>query len=1201
MKPNRLSLFLILFHAITFAMDAQAQPNISGQRLCDGWEFQRGHLGGIWEVWRDPRHQHQPWSKVTLPHCFNAFDAVDPDEPYYQGEGWYRTLLDLNNPYPQGRTLLHFEGAGQKTRVFLYTRDVGQHVGGYDEFTVDLTEAIKVFSGRKELLDKFGGKFPIAILCDNSRDLEMIPSDLSDFNLYGGLYRYVNLIHVPALSIKRLSINAGVDAKGKTGALAISAHLYNPLAHSGDVRMVVEIFTPSGARLIAKTVEGAAAEVPMLLVEQKIKRPALWSPAQPNLYECRITLTTPFGEVQSRERFGFRHFEFREKDAFYLNGRRLLLRGTHRHEDHAGLGAAMSEDLMRREMKMIKDMGANFIRLGHYQQSRIILDQCDSLGLLVWEEIPWCRGGLGGDSYRQQARRMLTNMIQQHRNHPAVILWGLGNENDWEGDFEAFDKDSIRAFMAELHGLAHQLDPSRLTSIRRCAFCADIVDVYSPSIWAGWYRGVFTEYKKISWNEMNKVPRFFHAEWGGDSHAGRFSENPLGSLSGIATGEGADERAGDYLHTGGTPRVSRDGDWSESYFCDLADWHLKEQETMAWLTGAAQWIFKDFSTPLRPENPVPYVNQKGVVQRDLTPKEGYYVFQSYWSEKPMVRLFGHDWDVRSGAVGEKKLVKVYSNCKEVELFLNGVSQGVRVRQSQDYPAAGLRWQVEFAPGRNHLRAVGRMGKSVVTDEMEMTYQTEPWGTPRRLRLALEKSSGDTALIKATLVDSTGRRCLDGNQTVRFGLSGEGLLLDNLGTVLGSRVVQLANGAARIRVLLRGGESVAGVTAAGIAPAFLNLSPRRLMQQTLIDLEKERVLRRAKVLVGEKPVTVVDSVCSRSSGGSHDYYSEGDYWWPDPENPDGAYIRKDGINNPDNFNFHRNAIGRLSWITGTLTSAWLLTGDEKYVQAVRPHLRAWFIDAKTRMNPHLLYAQAIKGRVTGRGIGIIDATSFIEVAQSVRLLQDSPFLPAQEADQIKVWFREFLTWLRTHPYGIDEMNWKNNHGTWWHAQAAAYASLVGDDSTRQLCRQRLQEILIPKQMAGDGSFPLEIERTKPYSYSLFNLDGMAAAAWILSDASCDLFGFALPDGRGMRRAADFMLPYVGDKGKWPFAKDVSHWEEQPGRRAFLVYAALAYERPEWIELWRSLDPDYRSDEARRNAPIKNVLLWIGMENPEGSRR
>ena len=281
-------------------------------------------------------------------------------------------------------------------------------------------------------------------------------------------------------------------------------------------------------------------------------------------------------------------------------------------------------------------MGVNFIRLAHYQQSRIVLNLCDSLGILVWEEIPWCRGGLGGEKYKAQARRMLTNMIEQHYNHPSVIIWGLGNENDWPGDFPEFDKENIRAFMKELNALAHHLDPSRKTAIRRCDFCKDIVDVYSPSIWAGWYRGIYTEYKQVTEEEFEKVNHFLHMEWGGDSHAGRHSENPDKALQQIKAAGAADERAGDASLFGGAARVSKDGDWSESYICNLFDWHLKEQETMPWLTGTAQWIFKDFSTPVRPDNPIPYVNQKGLVERDLTKKEGYYVFQSYWATKPMV-------------------------------------------------------------------------------------------------------------------------------------------------------------------------------------------------------------------------------------------------------------------------------------------------------------------------------------------------------------------------------------------------------------------------------------------------------------------------------------------------------------------------------------------------------------------------------------
>lgn len=791
-------------------------------RLTNGWEFLRGKLGGIWEVWRDEQHQIIPWKPVSLPHCFNALDAVDPDGRYYQGEGWYRNTLKIENPFPNGRTLLHFEGAGQKTKVFVHTRQVGSHVGGYDEFTIDLTGALHAFSADSLFLKKFKGQFPIAIGCDNSRDLEMIPSNLSDFNLYGGLYRHVNLIYVPALSIDRLVITPKIDVHGTESGVDLAVAINNPLSISLPLEFFVEIDQPDGRRVIAKTVNILQPHELVSLGYFKVPNPSLWSPSHPNRYTCRVLVTSSHGSMQVQEKFGFRSFEFKEKGAFYLNGKRLLLRGTHRHEDHAGVAAAMTEEMMREEMRLIKEMGANFIRLGHYQQSRTILNLCDSLGLLVWEEIPWCRGGLGGSEYQAQARRMLTNMIQQHRNHPSVILWGLGNENDWEGDFATFSTDSIRNFMAELHQLSHALDSTRLTALRRCSFCADIIDVYSPSIWAGWYRGLFTQYKSVSWKEMNKTKRFFHAEWGGDSHLGRYGEDPLGSLAGITEGNGADERAGDYQHVGGAPRVSKDGDWSESYFCDLADWHLKEQETMDWLTGSAQWVFKDFSTPLRPENPIPYMNQKGVVQRDLTKKEGYYVFQSYWSEHPMVHIFGQRWDVRAGLPGEKKWIKVYSNCPEVELFVNGRSLGVKKRNSQDYPAAGLRWLVQLDPGAVQVKARAKSGKVTVMDSLQFFYQTTPWSTPQALSLRQVEAKGDTITVEALLQDGDGNRCLDGNQIVRFGLTGEGKLLDNLGTSKGSRVIQLANARASIRLDTRRGTSVVSVTSPGIQPAFLEI-------------------------------------------------------------------------------------------------------------------------------------------------------------------------------------------------------------------------------------------------------------------------------------------------------------------------------------------------------------------------------------------
>ncbi len=820
MKYNKYIIYALL---LLFSFTSNAQQSV---RLTQNWEFLKSDIGGIWEAVR-PVKEGDPetvplWTKVTLPHCFNATDAVDPDVNYYQGPGWYKTQITIENPYANGRTILHFEGAGQKTAVYVFDKKVGEHVGGYDEWSVDITEAVAEFKKNAAFNGRFKGKIPIEIRCDNSRDLELIPSDLSDFNIYGGLYRYLNLVYAPPVSIDKLFAKATTDIQKKTGEIKLTSRLYNPdLVENGT--FTIEVKNPVGKMIYTSKKDSKLIEDDQEIDLIKIKKPVLWSPDSPNLYTVSVSVSANGQTSKHEEKIGFRHFEFVKKGPFLLNGNRLLLRGTHRHEDHAGVAAAMTEEMIRTEMQMMKDMGVNFIRLGHYQQSRIVLDLCDSLGIVVWEEIPWCRGGLGGAVYQGQAKRMLTNMIEQHYNHPAIIIWGLGNENDWPNDFSTFDESKIRAFMSELNDLSHKLDPSRKTAIRRCDFCKDIVDVYSPSIWAGWYRGVYTEYKDISKKEMERVDNFLHVEWGGDSHARRHSENPDKVLQKIKTGNGGDERSGDASLYGGSTRVSKDGDWSETYICNLIDWHLKEQETMPWLSGSAYWPFKDFSTPVRPDNPVPYVNQKGVVERDFTKKESYYVFQSFWTPKLMAHIYGHTFPVRWGDANEEKMVKVYSNAIEAELFLNGKSLGVKKRNSQDFPAAGLRWNVNYVEGNNILKVIAKKGKETVTDEISQIYQTAKWGKPAKMKLEKIAEDADKVTIQVTVYDASNVLCLDEKDYVNFNLTGDGKLIDDQGTSTGSRKVQFYNGRAIISLNKNKGKSVASVKAVGLETVFLEIN------------------------------------------------------------------------------------------------------------------------------------------------------------------------------------------------------------------------------------------------------------------------------------------------------------------------------------------------------------------------------------------
>lgn len=809
-------IFILL--VILACSHVQAQQ-ISKQtyRLNDNWAFKKYDAGGIWDAirtykngtpWDLPR-----WHKVTLPHCFNAKDAVMPDVDYYEGPGWYRTALTCNNPYKNGRTLLHFEGAGQKTAVYIGMNKVQTHVGGYDEFTADITQAIKTASKDSRILSRYKEKVPLTIRCDNSRDLDMIPSDLSDFNVYGGLYRYVNLIYVPNTYIHQVHITPEVDKK--KGKVNIEIDLIND--QNVELDMELKIKNHAHQTVYETTLRANSDQVSHAF---NLKKILLWHPDNPSLYHLEIKTLGEHGGQEYTDKFGFRSFHFEKQGPFYLNGKRLLLRGTHRHEDHAGVGAAMTEDMIRKEMILMKDMGVNFIRLGHYQQSKIVLNLCDSLGILVWEEIPWCRGGLGGKIYKEQARRMLTNMVNQHYNHPAVILWGLGNENDWSGDFPEFDQEKIRTFMAELHHLSHKLDDTRMTSIRRCHFCTDIPDVYSPSIWAGWYRGKYTEYKQSSYENMQAVNHFLHVEYGGSSHAGRHDENPDVGLEYVQTGQGTDERDGDFKLQGGRARVSKDGNWSETYICNLFDWHLKEQLTMPWLTGAAQWAFKDFSTPLRPNNPVPYVNQKGVVERDLTPKESYYVFQSYWTTKPMIHIYGHSWPTRWGKEGEARMVKVYSNCKHVELFLNGKTLGTKKRDTKTFPACGLYWQVPFKKGKNTLKAIAKVSEKTIMDEIHFTYQTEKWGKPTKLVLTEKTIDEQYSWLEVNAVDKNGILCLDAHNVVHYSAAGDATLIKHQGTSTGSQTVELCNGVGRIKVKRCGPHYTLGVSAEKLPTAVI---------------------------------------------------------------------------------------------------------------------------------------------------------------------------------------------------------------------------------------------------------------------------------------------------------------------------------------------------------------------------------------------
>jgi len=225
-----------------------------------------------------------------------------------------------------------------------------------------------------------------------------------------------------------------------------------------------------------------------------------------------------------------------------------------------------------------------------------------------------------------------------------------------------------------------------------------------------------------------------------------------------------------------------------------------------------------------------------------------------------------------------------------------------------------------------------------------------------------------------------------------------------------------------------------------------------------------------------------------------------------------------------------------------------------------------------MNPHLLYGQAIPGICSGRGIGIIDTLHLVEVPIAIDALRNSPALTPEIFRGLQQWFTDYLTWMCSHRYGIEEMNAHNNHSVCWYVQAAIYALFTLNTDMIDYCRNQFKKELLPNQMAINGSFPLELSRTKPYGYSIFILDNMTTLCHVLSTPEDDWWNFTLADGRGIRKGIEFLYPYLEDKSSWPYSPDVEHDDGWPTQVSCLLFAGIAFENPNLIELWDSLDPD-----------------------------
>jgi hypothetical protein len=388
-------------------------------------------------------------------------------------------------------------------------------------------------------------------------------------------------------------------------------------------------------------------------------------------------------------------------------------------------------------------------------------------------------------------------------------------------------------------------------------------------------------------------------------------------------------------------------------------------------------------------------------------------------------------------------------------------------------------------------------------------------------------------------------------------------------------------------------------------ATVLFTPRLLLAQTktsshpdVAAIDHDRILAQANAYLSEKPSTLSTLLCPRSPGSPQDFYSEAEDYWPDPANTTGPFIAHTGSPNPDAFVAHRDALLNLCICVPALTAAFVLTNEARYVQRAVLHLRAWFVDPATRMTPSLMYGQTIRPAKNGRPDGVVEAVHLAEVVLCIPFLSSSEDFADADRAAIQKWFADYFEWLNSSRLAGLARDAKSHLGTSWLLQAAAIAHLneIKDDAPLTTLRHQYKSSTIRAQIVANGTFPRELSTSNPYRNTLFNLDMFAGVCLLLSTRFESVWDYELQDGPGMRTVIARLYPCILDRGTWPYLADAEHFKDLPIRPPSLLFAARAYNRPEYAELWKILKPDPPVPELQRTFPIRQPLLWVTRPKP-----
>lgn len=296
--------------------------------------------------------------------------------------------------------------------------------------------------------------------------------------------------------------------------------------------------------------------------------------------------------------------------------------------------------------------------------------------------------------------------------------------------------------------------------------------------------------------------------------------------------------------------------------------------------------------------------------------------------------------------------------------------------------------------------------------------------------------------------------------------------------------------------------------------------------------RQALENKADTLMQTPPLSVTFHKSPAASGNSHDYFSEGPYWWPDEKNPGGPYIRRDGEFNPDRFNYHAEDMQTLSDAVVSLAQAGLFLDNNAYMQKAVSLAETWFVSETTKMSPHLEYGQAVRGHCDGRSIGIIDTVRLIKVVAGLNLIEQTGKF-AEQMKQVKDWFRNYVYWMNHSEKGLEEKNYFNNHANWWNTQVAVFSAFSGDDGLLEECFERYQNHIISQQTNLEGAFVDELTRTNSYTYTLYNLEACAIICELAHHKGVDLWSFQTKEGKGIKKSIAFFKPYYINPFLWKY--------------------------------------------------------------------